>query len=246
MLRWPRPSLSLALQLVAGQSVAVALWCSAELSRAQWCSAGLSGAQQDSAVLARQQRGAENGRGGCDIPGTSLLPGPMSILVLLASPYLHGCCGFWAEPCPFVQPVNSAGCGPGLGARFMLKEVQPPLRVLGQPLCPHGMGDSWHLSFHSQPVSASSGVPSALCMMLSSEDPKMALPHAGAMVWSELLPQTRANPSSSRAGCSPPAQAAWPRVPHSSLAGTLLPPPCAEKLQTEREGCNWSRDMERG
>lgn len=65
--------------------------------------------------------------------------------------------------------------GPGLGARFVLTEVQPPLRVLalGQPLFPHGIGDSWHLSFHSRPVPASSGVPSALCMVLSSEDPKM-------------------------------------------------------------------------
>lgn len=98
----------------------------------------------------------------------------------------------------------------------MLKEVQPPRRVLvlGQPLCPHGMGDSWHLSCHSLPAV---GSPQPCAWRSAPRISRQALPHAGAMFWSEPLPQTRANPSSSRAGCSPPAQAAWPCVPRSSL-----------------------------
>lgn len=61
------------------------------------------------------------------------------------------------------------------------------------------------------------GSPQPCAWCLAPRIPKQALPHAGAVVWSEPLPQTRANPSSSRAGCSPPAQAAWPHVPRSSL-----------------------------
>ena len=82
----------------------------------------------------------------------------------------------------------------------MLKEVQPPRRVLvlGQPLCPHGMGDSWHLSCHSLPAV---GSPQPCAWRSAPRISRQALPHAGAMVWSEPLPQTRANPSSSRAGC---------------------------------------------
>lgn len=84
----------------------------------------------------------------------------------------------------------------------MLREVQPPLRVLvlAQPLCPHGMGDSWHLSFHSWPAPASSGVPSVLGMVLSSEDAKM-----GSVPWSALshCPKAQQTPPAAELAAAP-------------------------------------------
>lgn len=168
-LQRPRPSPALALRLAAGRRVAVALWCSAGLSRTQWCSAGFSGVSKAAARSGEWQRRVRHPRH-IPPPGTQ---GTVAILVLLASPYLHGCCGSRAEPCPSVQPVSSAGHGAQAGSQVRAHGGATPTEGAGAgtaPLPPYGMGDSWHLSF--LPVPASSGVPSALCMVLSSEDPK--------------------------------------------------------------------------
>lgn len=127
----------------------------------------------------------------------------------------------------------------------MVKEVQHPLRVLGQPLCPHGMGDSWHFSFHSQCLPAA-GSPQPCAWCIAPRIQRWALPHAGAVVWSEPLPQSRANPFSTELAAAPPAQAAWSHVPCSSLWLALycLPPAqrsCKQSRKDETGAETWNR-----